>query len=219
MSVFIPARAPGCLPPELRRPFDEAVNNLNFFNDVFNNNVITYVEGDVVEEYFTNPGVPDEGGSEIRTIVQPPPVKFELTTSMTESTGVWTASAKLLDETLTKVGNAFTVTDIFHMWHHATTSDRGLLGKDEDMGVYFPLFLNTPTLRTGVLQNDLESTSIGSPANPEDVVANGVTYSVYGVLVPSGRHLEAGASVYVTFYYDRVANKYFAISTNVCSTT
>lgn len=154
-----------------------------------------------------------------------PSIPIELTTDMALGGGIYTASAKQLTwggSSYSVTGNAATITDVFGEWWYALSGSRGWVTRETISGrnVLCPLRLAIPYIRTGVLNTtDLAATSLASPANPQTVTVDGVNFSVYGVLIPTGKELVKSSTTYVSFYPDFVAKKYFAISTNVCATT
>lgn len=226
---YDPLMVPGCIPAPLRRALDSAGQN---FTEIAGD--ITNIEGDVgdiIDILLTNPtNLADyfnhvDGDLSNYVQITPPLIPIELTTDMALGSGVYTASAKLLvwgGSSYSVTGTAATITDPYSSWWHAMTGDRGYLGYESisTRNVLIPLWLNTPYIRTGVLNTtDLAATTLATPANPQTVTVNSVDFSVYGVLVPTGKELVKSSTTYVSFYPDYVAKKYFAISTNVCATT
>ncbi len=169
-------------------------------------NLLAYAEPPSMVNAFTNSGITPPGTGSTVVMMQPKPLAIELTTDMTNDAGTWTADCELLDDP----GNEFTITDVFHEYHHAIEGDQGWLGYDQSFELLVPWKLNARLIRSGTLGGDLASGSSASAT----VTISGKEYTVYGHNVRSSYKIPSGG--HVTFEYDYTYDKWVVISTNVC---
>lgn len=118
-------------------------------------------------------------------------------------------------------GSAFNAYDVFNCYPHCAAGDLGLIAYDAVRGVWVIDRLNTPLVRTGVLNGDAgdgHDTDLGSGASANaNVKVGSVNYLVYGHQVPDGKSIPKASDTSITFYYDFGEAKYIAISSNKCA--
>lgn len=191
-------QVPGCIDAPLRRALqdldrgsNELSDDVGELEDELYPLLTSHYDGTPLSYFVNPPGAAGDGVGTRLIMRYLPPIRIELTGDMTESGGIWSADASLLEwngSAYAQIGSTFSVVDVFDKWHHAYSGDRGYLGYDEEREVLFPMDLNTPFRRDVTISGTLARDGTATWTDAVDGKTGSVTgwYVQEDYVIPSG---------------------------------